>query len=319
MNIVNIHPTISVIIPVYNTEKYLRRCLDSIVAQTYKEFECILVDDGSTDGSGKICDEYAVKDNRFHVIHKENGGVATARQAGTDAAIGEYIIHADPDDWTEPEMLEQMYAKAKETDADVTICDFFYTNELGEDTLVNQKPYSFKPHDVLMEMFGRHRIHGALWNKLTKRSCYLDYNLSFYPGVNFCEDVLIWAQLFQNPNIKISYLPKAFYHYYQSETSITHSHSPKVIATMKKYFVKLEDTLPDTDKYIAKIESANFYFWLWHINICTKDEFIGKKFTDKEIKHINRRKRDKIACVLLNHGFERMAKFILSLEKPKII
>ena len=87
---------IGVIVPVYNTEKYIRKCLDSIIAQTYTNWEAILVNDGSTDNSGKICDEYAAKDNRFKVIHQENGGVSVARQTGLDNATGDYIIHCDP-------------------------------------------------------------------------------------------------------------------------------------------------------------------------------------------------------------------------------
>jgi glycosyltransferase involved in cell wall biosynthesis len=179
-------PLFSIIIPVYNTEKYLRHCLDSVLAQTFKDFEVILVDDGSTDGTGQICDEYAAKDNRFQVIHKKNGGVATARQAGTDIASGNYIIHADPDDWIEPEMLNHMLMKANENDADVTICDFYSTNIREKDTLIRQKPSSLKPHSVLEDIVLFHRLHGSLCNKLAKRACYMKYGLSFTPGIDYC-------------------------------------------------------------------------------------------------------------------------------------
>ena len=94
-------PQISVIVPVYQAEAYIRRCLDSIVNQTFQDWECILVDDGSKDNSGAICDEYAVKDSRFRVIHQTNRGVSVARQVGLDASKGEYIAFADPDDWVE--------------------------------------------------------------------------------------------------------------------------------------------------------------------------------------------------------------------------
>ena len=122
-------PDISVIVPVYKAEKYMHRCVDSILAQTFTNFELILVDDGSPDGSGTLCDQYAQKDNRVKVIHKENGGVASARQCGIDNATGEYTIHADPDDWVEPNMLQELYNKAKELDADMVICDFYVDTE----------------------------------------------------------------------------------------------------------------------------------------------------------------------------------------------
>ena len=101
-------PLISIIIPIYNVEKYLPVCLDSILAQTYKNLEIILVDDGSPDGSGTICDEYASRDSRFVVVHQKNGGVSVARNTGLDHATGDYIGIVDPDDWIEPNMYEVM-------------------------------------------------------------------------------------------------------------------------------------------------------------------------------------------------------------------
>ena len=116
-------PVISIIVAVYKAESCLRRCVDSLLAQTFQDYEILLVDDGSPDRSGEICDEYARKDNRVRVFHKENGGVASARQCGMNNARGEYVIHADPDDWVEPNMLEELYGKAKEENADMIICD----------------------------------------------------------------------------------------------------------------------------------------------------------------------------------------------------
>lgn len=100
---------ISVIVPVYNCEKYITRCLDSILSQTFQNFECIVVDDGSTDGSSTICDKYAEQDARFTVIHQKNGGVSAARNAGIDACKGEWLAFVDSDDWCEPNMLKDMY------------------------------------------------------------------------------------------------------------------------------------------------------------------------------------------------------------------
>lgn len=100
---------ISVIVPIYNTEKYLAKCLDSLINQTFQRLEIILIDDGSTDNSGQICDEYAVKDDRIKVIHKTNGGVSSARNAGLDVVTGSYIAFVDPDDYIDSDMYEVLY------------------------------------------------------------------------------------------------------------------------------------------------------------------------------------------------------------------
>ena len=114
-------PLISIIIPVYNAEKYLPNCLDSVINQTYKNLEIILVDDGSTDKSSEICDEYAQKDFRIKLIHKENGGVSSARNAGLALVSGDYIAWVDSDDFVAPDYIEYMYKLLKEYDADISL------------------------------------------------------------------------------------------------------------------------------------------------------------------------------------------------------
>lgn len=116
-------PKLSVVIPIYNTEKYLRECIDSILAQTFADFELILVDDGSTDKSGMICDEYSRSDHRIRVIHQKNGGVTAARKRGVEAAAGEYISFVDSDDWIDPHMYQNMLMKADAYRADMILCD----------------------------------------------------------------------------------------------------------------------------------------------------------------------------------------------------
>ena len=204
-----INPKISVIVPVYKAEHYLARCVDTLLAQTFDDFEAILVDDGSPDNSGAICDEYALKDKRVRVIHQPNAGVSMARQKGLDNARGEYVIHADPDDWVEPDMLKELYAKAKEEDADMVICDF-YGHYGGKVVYERQQPSSLDHNTVLCDMF-KH-LFGSCWNKLVRRVCFLKFDIHFSEGVSFCEDLLINSTLLQH-NIKVAYLPNAFYHY----------------------------------------------------------------------------------------------------------
>ena len=204
------NPNISIICPVYNAEKYIHKCIDSVLAQTFTDFELLMIDDGSPDCSGRICDEYAEKDSRVRVFHKENGGVASARQVGLDNAIGEYTIHIDPDDWVEPNMLDELYTKAKETDADMVICDYW----------VNYKKYE------RYQVSGQHRdnstlylkdiickYNGSLCNKLIKRSCYYrPQQIGFIPGQNLFEDLIICVKMLISPR-HVEYLNKAFYHF----------------------------------------------------------------------------------------------------------
>lgn len=204
-----VQPKISVIVPVYKAEDYLSCCIDSLLAQTFQDYEILLIDDGSPDCSGKICDQYAEKDSRVKVIHKKNGGVSSARQCGLDNAMGEYVIHADPDDWVEASMLEELYFKAKEENADMVICDF-YQEKKNKVMYEKQAPSALNSESVLRELF--QQLHGSCCNKLIKRDCYSMYNVSFPVELSLCEDHYINAALLKH-DIRVSYLPKAFYHY----------------------------------------------------------------------------------------------------------
>lgn len=214
---------VSVIVPVYKAEVYLERCVDSLLAQTFKDFEILLIDDGSPDRSGEICDEYARKDDRVRVIHQKNSGVSMARQKGLDNACGEYVIHADPDDYVEPDMLQELYAKAKEEDADMVICDY-YANYPGRQIYSSQRPSSLCHEAVLCELF--QQLHGSCWNKLVRRVCYNKYNVRFPDNISYSEDLYVNASLLVH-DIKVAYLPKAFYHYDQfcNVGSIAHNYT----------------------------------------------------------------------------------------------
>lgn len=224
-------PKISVIVPVYKAEVYLHRCVDSLLAQTFPDFEILLVDDGSPDRSGEICDEYARKDKRVRVFHKENGGVSSARQCGMDNARGEYTIHADPDDWVEADMLEELYKKAREEDADMVICDY-YEEKKGKTIYVKQQPSSLDHETVLRELF--QQLHGSCWNKLVKRVCYKEFRVKFPLELSYCEDLFVNSCLVLH-NIKIAYLPKAFYHYDQivNAESLVHKNTAFILLQMK--------------------------------------------------------------------------------------
>ena len=217
---------VTVAVPVYNTSQYLRRCLDSLISQTLKEIEIILVNDGSTDDSGKICDEYAIKDSRIQVFHKENGGLASTRQFALENAHGEYFICCDSDDWVEPTMYEEMYNKAKEKDADIVICDFAFNYPDGSQK-IKREPNQFNSQDDIIRAALNHRLTPSTCNKLTRSSIYSKYDLAWEIGINQGEDVFMFLQQLQYP-MRIRFIPKAFYHYWRDIKGSSYTNSPSL-------------------------------------------------------------------------------------------
>lgn len=203
-------PKISVIVAVYKAEAYLHRCVDSLLAQTFQDFEILLIDDGSPDNSGKICDDYAKQDARIRVFHKENGGVASARQCGIDHARGEYTTHVDPDDWVEPTMLEDLYKKAKEVDADMIWGDF-YLEYKDETKYEKQQPSSLNVKNVLSDIF-INKLRISLCGRLIRTSYYKNNYIFFPLDIKYGEDNCVLIKLLCKVK-RLSYLPHAYYHY----------------------------------------------------------------------------------------------------------
>ena len=215
-------PDISVIIPCFNSKLWLHKCVYSILQQDYINYELILLDDGSGDGSDAICDCLASIHNRILVVHQKNQGVSATRQHGLVMSRGSYIIHADPDDWVEPRMFATLFKVAEETGVDVILFD--YTIERNsEKQHISQKPGTLSSDGIFMELLAG-SIHGSCCNKLVKRETVLKYGVSFPVGINLCEDLTFNLQLYSH-RIKTTYLAKSFYHYCQvnSESAISAS------------------------------------------------------------------------------------------------
>ena len=241
-------PSISIIVPVYNTDKYLCKCLDSILAQTYTNWEAILVDDGSTDKSGKICDEYAAKDKRFNVIHQNNGGVSVARQTGLDNSTGDYIIHCDPDDWIEPTMLEDMLKCALANNADMVICDIV-SHQYGKNECHKQNIANNITAKELQTKIINEEIHGSCCNKLVKKN--VCKGIAFYPtSITYCEDELFNLRLLCQ-DIKITYLPKGLYHYIQ-RTGSNSTPGPGRIYSKIQFIEEVKSFIDDYNFHLAK-------------------------------------------------------------------
>lgn len=245
-------PQISVIVPIYNMENLLKRALDSVLAQSFADWECLLIDDGSTDNSSQICDEYVKKDSRFRVFHKKNGGVSSARQCGIDNALGTYTIHMDPDDWIDGEMLESLFYTAETNDADMVICDFMIENKSGSHYDC-QKPVSLHYFEIMKQLLLM-KLHGSCCNKLIRRSCYVENKVFFPNQMIMWEDLFVCCRLLQS-NIKVVYLPRPFYHYdrISNDASVVSSASRKKVES-KKYLIDFfeADFGKDIDFYLVK-------------------------------------------------------------------
>lgn len=282
-----IMPKISVIIPVYNVEKYLPACLDSLLNQTFKDFEIICVNDGSTDNSGKILLDYSLRntpDNpRIRPVFQKNQGISAARNSGLEEAEGDYIYFMDSDDFIHPQLLEIAYAHAKKNKADLVGFDFYRETVPGELTLDGAKKYEnidgiktiiatdpmkyFKPS-------AEPRIYYNVWSKLIKRS--FIRGMEFLPNVNRCEDMLFVAcMLKQKP--KTVLIPEKLYFYRKNDKSVTNAHFDEkhlqdhymALTALRDTFQGkeykdelnfiLKNTMPDIlSKIVKKIEASDF-------------------------------------------------------------
>lgn len=214
-------PVISIIIAIYNAEKYLLSCVSQILSQPFYDIELLLVDDGSTDMSGQICDGYAAKDERVRVFHEHHAGVAHSRQVGLERSRGKYILYVDADDTVHADMITDMYHKAEETDADVVMCDY---EELTHEGAIYrcQQPTSSDGVAILNATISGH-LYGALWNKMMRREWLLRTKAAFPQQLTMREDLVFLSQCLPYAS-KIAYIPKAYYGYERRNTSALTSH-----------------------------------------------------------------------------------------------
>lgn len=220
-------PLISVIVPVYNVEEFLPKCVDSLLQQTYRNLEIILVDDGTKDNSDKLCDDYARKDQRIRVIHKENGGLSSARNAGIDVACGEYLAFVDSDDWIEPQTYEWLLELALKYEVKL-VCAGRYDVEYGSEEkakgLCPPREEVITGEELVRRIFRWDNIDSAAWDKLYHRSLFREIR---YPLGKVCEDVPTTYRIALDAG-KAAMCPKPVYNYLHRPGSITTSSvSPK--------------------------------------------------------------------------------------------
>ena len=250
-------PKVSISVPIYNVESYLQQCLDSLVNQTLKDIEIILVDDGSTDGSGAICDKYAVMDKRIIVVHKENGGLASARQAALDVATGEFFCACDADDWVESTMYEKLYIKAKNTDADIVMCNYYVNYTENGQEIECKVRSTIDSQEKIIELALEGKYTCNIWNKLFRRDIFVKNCIQWEPGINQGEDFLMFMKVLRYP-VRIVYIPDPLYHYRRVLGSNSYTNN----VSMDSYCQLLRIRKWLIDNGVVKNDSKGmFYLW----------------------------------------------------------
>lgn len=259
---------ISVIVPVYNVERYLERCIESILKQTFTDFEIIMVDDGSKDGSGKICNQYEKKYQCIHVIHQENKGLALARKAGVELAMGEFIMFVDSDDWIHEDMLKRMYQIAKTNESAMVCCQYLRVNEKGKqkgDVHMDVSQIDCENSlESAYQMFVTRYLSSTACGKLIKIELFS--NIDFKENLAIGEEHDMVTQLISKAN-KVSIIEENYYYYYWRTGSISHA------GYNEKYFNSFRNYLKIRDKaikdYIQLKSYINAYFAEYEMAVIT--------------------------------------------------
>lgn len=261
-------PQVSIIIPIYNSEKYLKKCLDSILNQDLSAIEIICIDDGSQDGSWQILQDYAARDQRLCCYTQPNQGVSSARNYGLSHATGKYILFVDADDYLAENCLAELSAIATKNNLDMLVFGYYHINNgnISESAFIKiwkeklpHTPFSFEFNQSFL-------LNGSVWNKLISRKLIEAAKATFPPNVAYAEDTIFCFRLY--PFIKkMQILPKAFY-YYQNHESDSLSCETNVFSTLFNLFSKFISTVPSTQTLAAMDYWCNFFTW----NLLKKEE-----------------------------------------------
>jgi len=265
---------ISIIVPVYNVEQYVRKCLDSIINQTYENLEILLINDGSTDNSGSICDEFSDKDARIKVFHKANGGVSSAKNVGLRHLTGKYVGFVDSDDWIEADMYEILYKSAESENVQISVTGYYretmtsstaMTNAAlipeGELTIRNMLLYPLK-RDCYMGFCG------YTWNKIIRTDILANKGLTFDENINYGEDVLFYFTVVLSDKCMGVYNKKPLYHYIQRSTAISKSCSISTKTDILSAYKQVEKLMNDNGYSDISYWARGFY--CYHASVVAK-------------------------------------------------
>lgn len=308
------NPLISIIIPVYNVERYIEKCVDSLIAQTYKNIEIILINDGSTDASGVICDNLAKIDDRIVVMHQENAGVSAARNNALDIMNGEYVTFVDSDDYVDPQFIECLYTALESSNADISTCGHYRVEFDG--TLKKIYHLSDNPEDIIclsgkdsiMNMFYERICSASSGSKLYKRELFDNLR---YPGYVMGEDTFIVYHTFKKSTV-IAHTNKPLYYYVQHSASVTNSKCNyfKFYDYVRLYdhIVSIETSEKNTEYFKAvanRLIENNFWVYM-KLRNCPNMFNTEKKHIEDNIKRYRKyvisnpqaKPRIRIACLL---------------------
>lgn len=255
---------ISIIVPIYNSEKYLKECIESIINQTYKNIEVILINDGSTDASEDVCNEYAKNDNRIKIINIKNAGVSNARNVGIDSSKGNWIVFVDSDDWIEKDFCEKLYKEATQDKELDIICSGYKRiySDKTEKINCNNKKITYNAHQYLLKLLNVQNGYGFCHMKLIRKKCI--GHVRFNKNIKVGEDALFNMQLVKNTR-KVIILGEALYNYRFNENSLVRKYDEKYV---EKYLLAMQETL----KYLRNeykednVIKENFYNYVsYHV------------------------------------------------------
>lgn len=324
---------VSIILPIYNVEKYLDRCIQSILNQSYENLEIILVDDGSPDRSSEICDEYRKSDQRIKVVHKENGGLSDARNAGLILAKGKYIIFLDSDDYIEHTMVEDAVTVLEKNNSDIVIWGYYADFVDEDENLISSKIINpcisgdflksdFYEVTITNELIG---ILGYAWNKMYKKSLLLKNNFKFTKGLSLVEDIVFNGPVLTSAE-RISFIEKPYVHYMQRSRETLGTKFYENYYELKKMAMNtVESMLSEwgkTDCEISKIKSNLLYNTLKSTTrLLSKAENYTKDEKDIYLKTLLNKSdvQDTLSAYSPKNHKDRLIKFLMLKRQSNLL
>lgn len=280
-------PLVSIIVPVYNAEAYLARCINSVMNQEYTNFELLLVNDGSSDGSAGLCDSFAQKDARVRVIHKENTGVSDSRNRALAEAKGEYIQFLDSDDWLTPEATKLFVRSAENSGCDMVIADFYrvagenlsHKGDIEKEGLLTRQEFAAQMMENPADFY-----YGVLWNKLFKRSIIEKYRLRMDPEISWCEDFIFNLEYIRHCR-SIYALQAPVYYYVRTKGSLVSSQGSSINNTIRmklnvfEYYNQFYKAIYDEESY----DDIRFHVYKFFL-MAARDGFVGPSILPGSVK-----------------------------------
>lgn len=299
---------ISVIVPIYKVEDYLHKCVNSIINQTYINLEIILVDDGSPDNCPMICDEYTKKDSRIRVVHKKNGGLSDARNAGIDIATGEYLMFIDSDDFVDVEMMESMMKNMIDNNVDMVVCNIKYVYEDREVVKYNQADRILDRYEAMEEYLKDGVVQAVAWNKLYKKSLINDMR---YKVGKTNEDEFFTYKVVDKTD-KVYYNSRPFYNYIQRDSSIMGKYSINRLDGVEASYERLNFIKERYPDLYEKEKKTFINLCIYSYQIILKEPNLDKNKQGRKILNNYTKKIKFNKTELKNYSYKDKLKIYLS-------